>query len=125
MSMNTVSEGTKDFFKGHAMDVPESSNCVDLKRVYSLYDVVTYSYDAPFLAENDAVAIRTMKDCLLRDSMLTRHPEDYNLVYLSSFNVKTGDFCDINKKFVCSIKELVNPSTKQAGFTENGEVVAP
>lgn len=125
MSMKTVSEGAKAFFKGHGVDVPDSSNCVDLKRVYSLYDVVTCSYDAPFLSDNDAVAIRTLKDCLLRDSMLTRHPEDYKLIYLSSFNVKTGEFCDVNKKCVCSIKELVISSSKQTGFTENGEVVAP
>lgn len=85
---------TNEFFGAHGVEQKEVVNatipyCVD--SIYSIFDTCSLSYDAPFLSVNDGTAIRYVKDALImRDSLLRRHPEDYQLYKLGSLDKSSG-----------------------------------
>lgn len=61
--------------------------------VYAIYDNVAKTF--PFglsLMSNDDVAKRYFKDLFTMDNQLSKHPEDYSLYFLSSFDTDTGRF---------------------------------
>lgn len=62
--------------------------------VYSLYDRAAMTYGHPFYALNDAVAIRIFYDSLLRPEgkMLQKHPDDFELRHIASFDDEKGSF---------------------------------
>ena len=52
---------------------------------YSIYDTATSAYMRPFIAPQDAQAIRLFKDIALdADHDVGKHPEDYSLFKLRS-----------------------------------------
>jgi len=59
--------------------------------VYSVFDVKAAVYANPFYMPNDLVAIRGFTGAVNSpDSMLYKHPEDYMLYRLGSFNDSIG-----------------------------------
>lgn len=59
--------------------------------MYSVYDKAAGSFNIPFFQLNDRVAIRSFMD-LVRDerSQVSKHPEDYDLWCLGSFDDASG-----------------------------------
>lgn len=76
-----------------------------LKLLYTVYDCKTLIYSPPFAHINDAEATRTLTDTLEDpNTMLHKHPMDYALYRLGTFNDGTGEF-DLHNRpmLVCSI----------------------
>lgn len=67
---------------------------VDLRNLYSVFDRKAVAHSAPFLAENDEMAIRqllsTIRNPQMRETSLLQFPEDFSLVRLGSFDVRSG-----------------------------------
>lgn len=59
--------------------------------IYSVYDSKSETYTRPFYADNDGVAQRFAYDVYVNtDSVMSHHPEDFNLYWLGEFDDCTG-----------------------------------
>jgi hypothetical protein len=67
-----------------------------IKKYYSIFDKKAKFFSTPFTQVNDDVAIREFSD-LVRDETLQpfKHPEDYKLYVLGSWDDQTGDITGI------------------------------
>jgi len=58
---------------------------------YTIYDVASGVYMRPFFSQADGQAVRGFKDIALdADHEVGKHPEDYTLYRVGSFNDTTG-----------------------------------
>lgn len=58
---------------------------------YSIFDSKASTYNSPFYAANQAVALRMLAQAANSpDSMLGAYPDDYTLYELSTFDPETG-----------------------------------
>lgn len=73
-------------------------------KLYSIYDIVSKRYNAPFLAESDDVAIRQFK------SGVSSHPFAYDFELYCVGNVDLENykipFVSIESVFVCSFSQF-------------------
>lgn len=60
-------------------------------RAYTIYDKKSNSYNTPFFALTDEIALRSFDD-LIRDkrSVVGQHPEDFSLFFICVFDELTG-----------------------------------
>jgi len=60
--------------------------------LYSVYDLVAKTYTAPYAAQSDAIAIRSLLTAV-RDpnSTLSQHPHDFRLFKLAAWNDESGE----------------------------------
>lgn len=59
---------------------------------YTIYDVASGIYMRPFFSQADGQAIRGFKDIACdADHEVGKHPEDYTLYRIGSFNDTTGE----------------------------------
>lgn len=64
-------------------------------RAYAVYDVKHASYSRPWFVLNDAVAVREFTDAVNdpnQHNQWRKHPEDFALHYLGSFDDNSGEF---------------------------------
>lgn len=104
-----------DFFGGHGVKSEDVTCTTDLNidGMYSIYDICTGMYEAPFLASNDRVAMRTVQDVVaFKDTMIKRHPEDYRLYYVGSYNKSLGVLIQDKQRMVCNFTDLLVPLSK-------------
>ena len=91
--MSDLCEGAKDMLDSHP-DYDASMlrfNDMDSDYLYSIYDICSGTYCTPFVLESDNSALRSFSDyCLIPDTTLSKHPEDFELYCLGSYNKKTG-----------------------------------
>lgn len=104
----------EEFFAGHGVkddEIVQASVPAGVDGIYSIFDVCSDMFDAPILAINDGSAIRYMKDAVNgRDTLLSRHPEDYQLFKIGSFDKSTGTIYPQRLPLrVANLKELVQP----------------
>lgn len=60
-------------------------------KVYAIYDSKTTTYSPPWFARNNAAAIRNFQDLVNdRQSTVSKHPEDYSLHYIGTFDDDTA-----------------------------------
>lgn len=60
-------------------------------KLYSIRDLKADAFAAPWVAANDYVAVRMVMDSMDDGkSMLSRHPEDYELWQVGDWNERTG-----------------------------------
>ncbi|AXL14643.1 nonstructural protein [Microviridae sp.] len=85
------------------MTDPNLSNPLDnVRPVYSIFDRVAGFYCPLFIAENDDHAKRMMMQ-----SIDLNHKEDYELVFLGTFNSDKGDlYSDPNPKIILKGKNI-------------------
>jgi hypothetical protein len=58
---------------------------------YTIYDVASGTYMRPFFSQADGQAVRGFKDIATdADHEIGKHPEDYTLYRVGSFNDTTG-----------------------------------
>ncbi len=63
-----------------------------LMHVYSFYDTASGSYMRPFVAQADGEATRVFMDLVSDpEHPIGKHPEDYSIFRLGSFNDQSGD----------------------------------
>lgn len=59
--------------------------------LYSIRDVKAETFDTPFPAAKDVVAVRMFSDLVNRkDNLIGQHPEDFELYRLGFFDPATG-----------------------------------
>lgn len=110
-----LTQKQKEFFQSHGVNSDEITRTTDLNidGMYSIYDICTGMYEAPFLASNDQVAIRTVRDIVMfKDTMIKRHPEDYRLFYVGSYNKSLGMLIQDKQRMVCNFTDLIVPLSK-------------
>lgn len=61
------------------------------KRIYAIYDAKAAAYMEPFFLPNEDMAVRTFGDVANDpDHPMGKHPEDYHLVQVGSWDGETG-----------------------------------
>ena len=60
--------------------------------LYTIYDSKTGVYNKPFYQLNDDVCRRTCSDLLSSETDVAKHPEDFSLFHLGSYNDETAQF---------------------------------
>lgn len=61
--------------------------------IFSIYDKKADSFDSPYPAVNNTVAVRMFADLVARqDNLVGQHPEDFELYQLAYFDQSTGRF---------------------------------
>lgn len=61
------------------------------QNMYCVWDVKALAFNNPFYSNHDGQAIRSFSDEVSRpDSMLNKHPEDFKLFRIGSFDPVTG-----------------------------------
>lgn len=64
-----------------------------MDKVFSIYDAKAQAYLQPFFMSNIGLALRAIGDCLSDPNhQFTKHPEDYTLFNLGTFDPVTGIF---------------------------------
>lgn len=59
--------------------------------IYSIYDTASAAYMRPFFQQSDGQALRSFSDIANDPNHdIGRHPEDYTLVRIGTFNDQTG-----------------------------------
>jgi len=77
-------------------------------KLYSIYDLVAKSYTPPFMAQSDALAMRSVLT-VVRDpaSNLAQHPHDFRLFQLAEWNDENGEITPDLPHLVCNILDLI------------------
>lgn len=70
-----------------------------LYNIYSIFDKKAKIYSEPFLAQNEAVALRRFNYLMLNSQMIAC---DCELYYLGSFDNSTGIVNSVEPDFVCN-----------------------
>ena len=84
------------------------------KHLYSVLDTKSQLYSPPFVAQNDAIAIRMVMDILRSpDNNLSRYPEDHQLMLVGFWDEVNGEIMGVDKA-----PSLVDPVTKIKQLTE-------
>lgn len=78
---------------------------------YTIYDVASGVYMRPFFSQADGQAIRGFKDIATdADHEIGKHPEDYTLFRIGSFNDNTGKMEGETLEKLATALELVAQS---------------
>lgn len=86
-------------------------------KLYSIVDLVSKSATVPFAAENDDHAKRLVFDSFSANpqAIQARHPEDFSLVHLGEFDIRTGEISKVGKpSFVASLKSILSAAPSSA-----------
>ena len=74
---------------------------------YAIYDSAVGAYMRPYVMQSDGQALRTFIDEVAReDSEIGKHPEDYSLFRLGSFDVEKGTLHPQDPKCLARAHEL-------------------
>lgn len=87
----------------------------NLQQMFSIFDSKTGAFSAPFFANNSGVAIRMLEDTMRdNESTLSRHPADFTLVRVGTFDAQTGVVAAINHESLGSLVQFL-PQPAAAG----------
>lgn len=79
--------------------------------IYAIYDTAAAMYNRPFFGPADGSAIRQFSDlCVSADHELGKHPEDYSLVRLGTWDDNTAKFSLEDKETLITGNEAVAAS---------------
>lgn len=78
--------------------------------LYSVKDLKSGNYAAPFVAENDQCASRALQTTLFTstESLLKMYPEDYILYEIGTFDNDTGIITDLEHVRIACCAELID-----------------
>lgn len=78
-------------------------------QMYTIYDKKAKTFQHPFCSPNRATMMRTITDNLQRnpEGLLSKYPEDYDLIGLGTFDVSSAEIVVPDKSFICSLKDLI------------------
>ena len=84
-----------------------------IAHLFSIYDVKAMVFHAPFLAHNDADAMRMVSVQIGKpETMYARFPEDYRLMYCGQWNDNSGVIDPETPRFVCEVYSLLAEGAK-------------
>ncbi len=76
--------------------------------IYSIYDTAAAIYQRPFVAQSDGEVTRSFSDIACdADHEIGKHPEDYTLFTIGTFNDKTGEVIGNAPEKIATALELV------------------
>lgn len=82
-----------------------------IQKVFGVRDAKALAFLQPFFSASTGAAVRAFADAVNEDSKspLAKHPEDYILYELASFDDNTGEFipCEVLKMLGCA-SDFVN-----------------
>ncbi len=88
--------------------------------MFTVYDTKAETFMPPFFVPSKGLAIRAFEDCVNSDDHhFGKHPADYTLFYLGSFNTDTAHFSTETKQSVGNGVEFLN--TLAPGANQNVE----
>ena len=78
------------------------------KQIYSILDDKSQLFSPPFIANNDAIAIRMVMDILRNpDNNLSRYPDDHKLTKLGAWDEVNGEIYPFDGQ-----PQIVDPVSK-------------
>jgi len=77
------------------------------KLMFAVFDNVAKLYMQPFLETNDGTAVRAIQDAAKGDHPFARHPQDFTLTRLGTYDEETGTLNQDNKADIIELKTLV------------------
>lgn len=81
---------------------------------YSVYDSATNAYMRPFCFQTDGQALRSFGDEAVRaDSEISKHPEDYSLFRIGSFDDAEGELIGCAPHCLARAHELAAQSRQR------------
>lgn len=84
-------------------------NKFQVKKLYSVFDVVSLAYGIPMMFNTVDEAKRSFGDIVRSPgSVLSQHPSDYWLYQIGTFDVLTGILSCDDFRLVCRASEFVN-----------------
>lgn len=91
-----------------------------LQLIFTVHDVKAETFMPPFFVPSKGLAIRAFEDCINSDDHhFGKHPADYTLFSLGSFDTDTGTFDFTEKKSIGNGVEFVNPLKPEAPNVPN------
>lgn len=92
---------------------------------YAIYDKATNAYMRPFVLQSDGQALRMFTDEAVKaDSDISKHPEDYSIFRIGSWDDNTGEILACEPKCIGRAHELAaktrERSESQMELVENG-----
>lgn len=82
--------------------------------IFTIYDSKSETYFQPFYMLNEAMALRQFADMANdKESNISKHPEDYSLYTLGTWQDQDAKFTSPPKKLLASANENVITFTKQ------------
>lgn len=90
------------------------------QQMYTVYDSKAETYLPPFFVPARGLAIRAFEDCVNSDDHhFGKHPADYTLFFLGSFDTDTGTFVIKDKSSVGNGVEFLNPLKPETDNVQN------
>jgi len=78
-------------------------------QAYTVFDNKALTYQPPWYSHNDGVAMRQLQEAAGDpNTSLSRHPKDFALFHIGSFDDQTGAFTTGDKRHVCEVVALVS-----------------
>lgn len=78
--------------------------------IYTVHDTKAETFMPPFFVPSKGLAIRAFEDCINSDDHhFGKHPADYTLFFLGSFDTDSGEFDCVDKQSVGNGVEFINP----------------
>lgn len=76
------------------------------KQMFSVFDSVVETFNAPFCAANEAEAKRMITGSMSDQSLLFENAGDYTVFYVGDFDLESGVVSPIEPRHVCRVSEL-------------------
>ena len=84
--------------------------------VYTIFDVAAGAYTRPFYCQSDGQATRMFTDLACdADHEVGKHPEDYSLYRVASWNDNTAEFIPERKECLATALECISNSRQING----------
>lgn len=79
-----------------------------IKKLYSVRDSKASYFMAPFVAVNEAIAVRNIRAAINQgNNDVAKFPEDHSLWYVGTFNEETGKISKAVPEHIANCVELV------------------
>lgn len=79
---------------------------------FAVYDTKAESFNAPYFTQTIGLALRGFEDMALDpNSVIAKHPEDYSLFQLGSYDMATGVFTQDKPPEAIAYAHMVSPPT--------------
>lgn len=77
------------------------------QKMYAIQDIKSDTFNAPFCSQNEATALRTVRQAMQGESLLSQYPEDYRLFELGEYDDTRGTITSENEpKWIANLTEL-------------------
>ena len=84
-----------------------------IKKMFCVRDSKASYYMAPFLAINEAIAIRNIRAAMQGDNDVSKFPEDHSVWYLGEFDDATGKVSGCAPEHIANCVELVQEKSEE------------